>query len=143
MNVDDILSLWESDSRIDQTELGRESLRISELHCKYYKIFVGERLLKRKLDSDFKELKLAKHEFYLHGPSPETQAKGWAPTQARVLRQDTPTYLDGDPHLVELSLKVGYQQEKIDLLESIIKMISNRNFVVKNAIDFLKFTNGV
>ena len=44
--------------------------------------------------------------------------------------------------IVTLSLKIGYQQEKIELLESIIKSLSNRGYNIKAAIDWTKFTMG-
>jgi hypothetical protein len=34
------------------------------------------------------------------------------------------------------------QQEKVDLLESIIKSIHNRGYQLKTALDFLRFTMG-
>jgi recombination/repair/ssDNA binding protein UvsY len=142
MTLEDIESQWEVDSRIDHTELGSESLRTSELHCKYYRMFGRERLVKRKLESDLRELRLAKHEFYLHGPSRETEAKGWKATGVRILKQDVGTYIDGDPDIAEATLRLGYAQEKVDFLESIIRVISNRNYAIKNAVDFLRFTQG-
>ena len=35
MNIDDILSTWEEDCKIDKTELGDEALRLFSLHHKY------------------------------------------------------------------------------------------------------------
>jgi hypothetical protein len=44
--------------------------------------------------------------------------------------------------LIDLSLKIGMQQEKVELLESIIKSLKNRGFQIKSAIDWFKFTMG-
>ena len=41
-----------------------------------------------------------------------------------------------------MNLKVAYQNEKVELLETIIKSISNRNFIIKNAIDWNRFVMG-
>ena len=142
MNIDEILVEWEGDAQVSPTQLGRESLKISELHHKYYKILVGERLLRRKLEADQRTLRLKKHELYTQGPSEETKAAGWRAPQARVLRQDVQIYTDADEHLQDLSLRIGYQNEKIDLLESIIKTLGIRNYVIKNAIDWRKFEAG-
>lgn len=59
-----------------------------------------------------------------------------------ILKGDLPMYLDADQDVVNLSLKIGYQQEKLELLDSIIKTIMNRNFIIRNAIDWQKFTMG-
>ena len=90
-----------------------------------------------------KTLKLQKYEFYTQGPSKETQDKGWElPGKGMILKQEMPMYLEGDKDIIELSLKIGYQQEKVELLESIIKSLTNRGFQIKAAIDFYKFTMG-
>jgi len=143
MNIDDILNLWQEDVKIDKTELGDEALNIPKLHHKYYQIFVKEKLILRKYDSEFKQLKLDKYEFLTQGPNEETKDKGWRlPAKGMILKGDIPLYLDADDDIVNLSLKIGLQQEKIELLDSIIKSIMNRNFVIKNAIDWNRFTMG-
>ena len=41
-----------------------------------------------------------------------------------------------------MTLKIAYQKEKITLLESIIKNITDRGYMIKNYIDWQRFTNG-
>jgi len=52
-------------------------------------------------------------------------------------------YLDGDSDIISMNLRVAYQQEKIDVLESIIKTISNLGWHVKSAIDFKRMQAGL
>jgi hypothetical protein len=90
-----------------------------------------------------KQLKLEKYEFYTQGPNEETQAKGWRiPAKGLILKSDIPMYMDADPEIIKLSLKIGLQQEKLELLESIIKSFGNRGYNIKAAIDWQKFTMG-
>lgn len=143
MNIDDILNLWQEDVKIDRTELGDEALNIPKLHHKYYEIYVKERLILRKYEAELKQLKLDKYEFLTQGPNEETKDKGWRlPAKGMILKGDIPMYLEADQDIINLSLKIGLQQEKIELLDSIIKNIMNRNFVIKNAIDWNRFTMG-
>ena len=143
MKIESIFDEWEKDSQIDRTELGDEAVKIPKLHHKYYKVFVSERLLYRKLEADLKQLKLEKYEFYTQGPTKEQKDKGWElPARGLILKGDIPTYIDADRDIVELSLKIGFQLEKIELLESIIKSLTNRGFQIKSAIDWHKFTMG-
>lgn len=143
MNIEEILENWQSDTQIDKTELGDEALKIPKLHHKYYQIYVKERMILRKHESEMKQLKLDKYEFLTQGPNEETKEKGWKlPPKGMILKGDLPMYIDADQDIVNLSLKIGYQQEKIELLDSIIKSVMNRNFVIKNAIDWQKFTMG-
>ena len=143
MKIELIFDEWEKDSQIDRTELGDEAVKIPKLHHKYYKVFISERLLLRKLDADLKQLKLEKYEFYTQGPTKEQKEKGWElPARGLILKGDIPTYIDADKDIVELTLRIGFQQEKIELLESIIKSLTNRGFHIKSAIDWHKFTMG-
>jgi hypothetical protein len=50
--------------------------------------------------------------------------------------------MEGDPDLGNITNKIEFQKEKIALLESIIKTVINRGFLIKNAIDWNRFTTG-
>lgn len=143
MNIEQIVDEWSKDTKIDQTDLAAESVKIPSLHNKYVKILFNEKLRLRKLEADFKVLKREKYEFYSQGPSKETEDKGWKlPPRGVILKTDVPMYLDSDEDIISLSLKIGYSKEKIDLLEEIIKSINNRGYNIRSAIDWHKFTMG-
>jgi hypothetical protein len=144
MKIEQIFEEWEKDSVIDQTELGEESLKIAKLHHKYFKMLTYERLQHRKLEAEMKSLHLEKHEFYTQGPTKETMDKGWQlPAVGKILRSDVGNYIEADKNIVDLSLKIGVQLEKIDLLKSIITTLNNRGYNIKAAIDWEKFKMGM
>lgn len=143
MNIEEIMALWEEDSKIDRTELGDEALKIPNLHSKYYNIMIKEKLSLKRLDAELKQLRLDKYEFYTQGHNEETKEKGWKlPAKGLILKSDLPMYIDSDRDIVELSLKIGLFQQKIEMLDSIIKTIINRGFIIKTALDWQKFTMG-
>ena len=143
MKIEEIYTEWDKDSDIDTTDLGNESIKIPKLHNKYYKLYTNEKLLLRKHEAELKALKLAKYEFYTQGPSAETRDLGWSmPSRGMILKQEMPMYMEGDKEIIALSLKIGLQQEKVELLESIIKSLVNRGFQIKSSIDWHKFTMG-
>jgi hypothetical protein len=143
MKLEAIYEEWSKDSEIDMTELGNEAIKIPKLHHKYFQMYSSEKLLLRKYEAEMKTLKLAKYEFYTQGPSKETNEKGWElPARGMILKQEMPMYLDADQEIISLSLRIGMQQEKVELLESIIKSLTNRGFQIKSAIDWNKFTMG-
>lgn len=143
MTIDEILENWQKDVVIDKTELGEEALNIPKLHHKYYQYYVKEKMILRKQESEMKQLKLDKYEFLTQGPNEETKDKGWKlPPKGMILKGDLPMYMEADEDIINMSLRIGYQQEKIELLDSIIKTIINRNFIIRNAIDWQKFTMG-
>jgi hypothetical protein len=50
--------------------------------------------------------------------------------------------MESDKQIINLSLRIGMQQEKVDLLESVIRSIQNRGYQLKTSLDFLRFTMG-
>ena len=143
MKLDDIMDLWADDARMDDTELGNESLRIPMLHHKYYKIFVQEGLLLKKLEQDYKTLYKLKYEYYMGVLDRETLLeRGWNPNPLKILKQDLSIYMEGDNDLQLIQAKRDIQKQKLSFLESAIKTITNRGFLIKNAIDWERFKVG-
>lgn len=144
MKTDEILSLWKEDSIIDRTELGDEAIRIARLLQKYYEIMINEKKILLKYDNDLKTLKLEKFEFYTQGHNEETIKKGWElPSKGAIIKSEVPLYMDADKDLVDLSLKIGIQKEKVDMLEFILKSLNNRSFNIRAAIDDMKLKLGI
>ncbi len=143
MKINEISELWKKDCDLDISDLATEALKIPKLHEKYYRIFIGERMLLKKMESDYKILNRAKWEYYSGKlSSSELSDYGWPVFEHKILRQDIPTYLDSDKDLIEILSRISVQKEKVEFLESIIKSLVNRGFQIKSAIDFIRFTNG-
>ena len=142
MKLEDIHDMWDRDSKINPSELDIEALKVSELHAKYLKVFHKERLILLKLEKDLQVLKRDKYEFYTQGPSEEHLKRGWEYPGVRILKNEANIYLDSDHDIIDLSLRIAYQKEKIDLIENIIRSLNSRNFQIKHAIDFLKWSQG-
>jgi hypothetical protein len=142
MKLEEIESLWEQDSKIDRTDLDNESLKIPTLHGKYYKIYLREKVQLKAEEQEYKTFYKLKHEYYTGKLSKEELDQyGWEPFQF-VLKNDLQVYIDADKDIAERLLKLQVQREKVDLLESIIKTLNGRGFLIKNAIDFIRFTSG-
>jgi hypothetical protein len=143
MKLDEIYELWAQDSEMNTAAIDQEAIKIPQLHHKYYKVFSQERLSLRKLEADYKQLYLLKYDYYLGTLDKETlDDHGWQPNRRSILKSDIPMHIDADQDIINLTLKIAYQKEKINLLESIIKNISERGYIVKNFIDWQRFTNG-
>ena len=52
-------------------------------------------------------------------------------------------YLDADEKLSTVSLKIDYYDTMLVYLESILKVIQNRTYKIKNAIEFIIFQSGL
>ena len=51
-------------------------------------------------------------------------------------------YVDTDKDVIDLTLKIGIQQEKVSLLDSIIGNIKYRSNTIRTALDAVKFEAG-
>lgn len=140
MLLADIQSEIEKDSEINNGKLDNESLRIPLLHSKYYNMFVAELRVLKGVEFEYRKMKKEKHQYYLGQASDEVYKA--SPMPQKVMRQDLELYLDADPDLSDLKTKYEMQKIKTELLESFIKTLNTRNFLIKNAIEFLRFKNG-
>ena len=61
----------------------------------------------------------------------------------KLLKPDVDKYIKADEDMIKLEQKVTYVQSVVDYLDRTVKIISNRGFQIKNAIDWRKFTSGV
>lgn len=144
MTIDEILSLWKEDSIINKTELGDEAIKIANLIQKYYDIFIHEKKLLLKYESEYKTLKLEKYEFYTQGHNEYTIEKGWElPAKGVIIKSEISLYMDADKDLINFCLKIGIQKEKVEMLEFILKSFNNRGYNIRAAIDDYKIKLGI
>jgi len=143
MDISSIKQLVAEDMPIDDTELDIESMAIPQLHSKYLNIYMDEKLLLQKINSDYYRLKKMKWEYYT-GKLDQDQLDeyGWEPFQLKILKQDIDLYMDSDEDLQKLINKQTYQKEKINYLDAILKSVNNRQWNIKGAIEWRKFING-
>ncbi len=140
MTIQEILDNWHVDIQINKRFLDDEALKSSALHHKYMSMLVRENMLLVKAKNDYNVLLLDKYVFYTEGAKTIKDIQK-APRGA-VLKTEAEKYLQADPDMIEAITKLALQQEKVDLLKSILKQIEKRSFDVKNALDFQKFMAG-
>ena len=140
MNLDEIQTLWEEDSKIDEDELHTESTKIPSLHAKYYRILNNILLLKKLEENKFKQLKKEKWQYYTGKADPEVYIE--KPFDHKVLRQDVDKYMDADEDLIKILSKMDYYQVMLNYLDSILKTINNRTYQIKNSIEWQQFIRG-
>ena len=143
MKLEDIQELWHRDSEIDYTELGTESIRIPLIHDKYLKIFTDERIRLKGVEFELSKMVRTKTEYYSGKMSQEElEQHGWEQYLGRLLKNEIVKYIESDDDVIKLKQQLVVLQEKINYLDSVIRMINNRGFQIKNALDWLKFSHG-
>ena len=141
MNLEFIQDLWDKDSIIDNELLHNESTKVPALHAKYYKIYNNILTLRKAQETQYKILRKEKWIYYSGKASPEVYVD--KPFDFKVLKADLDKYFDADADLIKCTAKIEYQQIMLEYLESILKIISNRTYQIKNAIELQRFTNGL
>ena len=143
MNIEQIVNEWNKDCKIDETELGSESAKIPQVHNKYLKIYMGERIALFKLKSETKKVKRTLLEYYLGElDQEELDHLGRQQFYKKLLKNEVDVYIESDDMMIEANLRLGMQDEKVAYLDSIIKNINNRGFQLKTAVDWARFTTG-
>lgn len=140
MNIDELYIEVERDIKIDDTELDLESIRTPQLHNKYLKIFTKHSLQYKKLQDDYKVLYRVKWEYYTGKASPEVYAE--KPFELKVLKADIGIYMEADKDLQQLGQRMAYAKQIVEYLERILKEINNRNWNIRNTIEWKKFLHG-
>jgi len=144
VNIDSLMEEWSTDSKINETEPGRELTKISSLHAKYLRIMTHHNLICKKLMGDYAKLKKVKWEYYsgdLNNPD-DLKEYGFEPMMKKPLRQDIPMYIDSDTDLNNILMKKTVHQEIVDFCGSVLKEINNRTFQLNGVIKWEMFTSG-
>jgi len=142
IDLDYVQKMWEKDSKIDVDNLHIESLNVPILHAKYFEIYNNLILLRKKSEQLRKNIRHEKYEYFTGKADPEIYIDN--PFPKKIRDKDTlQKYLDADEKLSQASLKVEYYDVILNYLESILKVLQNRTYQIKNAIEFMRFQSGL
>ena len=142
IDLDSIQKMWEQDSKIDSDNLHTESLNIPILHAKYFDLYNTIFLLRKKAEQQKRNIRHERYEYYSGKSDPEVYVEN--PFPKKIRDKDTMhKYLDADENLSKVCLKIDYYDTMLVYIESILKMIQNRTYQIKNAIEFMRFNAGL
>lgn len=142
VDLDTIQKMWTEDSKIDIDNLHTESINIPVLHAKYFDLYNTILLLKKKAEQQKKRVRHEKYEYFTGKADPDVYLENPFPKKIRD-KETLQGYLDSDERLSQISLKVEYYDTMLNYIDNILKMISNRTYQIKNAVDFMKFSAGL
>ena len=140
MKIEDIEGLWDNDSKIDPYDLDSESLKIPELHNKYWKLLNVEILSLKYLESQV-TIQRKKLWAYYNGISIDENSNEFFNAKLKH-KDDINAFIDGDEKYQEVKSKVLLQEQKVKYIEAIIKELSQRTWNIRNAIEWHKFKGG-
>ena len=142
ITLEKLQEMWEKDSKINPDELHTESLNIPSLHAKYFELYNTIFLLRKKAEQQRKNIRHERYEYFSGKSDPQVYIDD--PFPKKIRDKDTmQKYLDADEKLSNSNLKIDYYDTMLVYIESILKVIQNRTFQIKNAIEFMRFNAGL
>ena len=140
--LEQVLKHWEKDAEMDQTEPGKELIRIPVLHNKYLSILTKHKIAAKKSHFDYLRMRKVKIEYYSGRMSQEElEEHGWQPFSF-VLKSDISAYLEGDNDLIKMLEKKVYHEECVSVIESIMNELKQRTWQLRDFISWEKFIGG-
>ena len=141
MNLDKIQEMWERDANIDPDNLHNESLKIPQLHSKYYTVYNTISLLREKARESYNRIRLERHNYYTGKAPAEVYAEDPFPYKVRE-KDAIQRHMEADEKLNVIDMKIKYYDVTLKFLEEIIRNVSGRTYQIKNAIEWQKFQSG-
>ena len=140
MTLEELQAQADKDLVIDDTELDTESLKTPILHNKYLQCYNKFNLLLKKSQWEERTLQREKWEYYTGKSDPEVYKQ--KPFDLKVLKNDVHIYINSDEDIQKIQAKIEYQSAIVSYLEQILRILNNRSFTIKNAIEWRRFTSG-
>ena len=141
MNLETLQEMWKKDSVIDTDLYCEESTKIPQLHMRYMEFFNTFSLMKREREIEMKRL-IREKWLYYKGKAPSKVYKELPFDLKLTTKEEINMFIESDEDICKLQYKIDYIEQLISFLEGVLRQINNRNFQIKNAIEWEKFKNG-
>ena len=141
MNLEQIQEMWEKDSKIAPDNLHDESIKIPQLHSKYYTLYNTITLLRERAREQYSKVRLERYNYYTGKATAEVYAEEPFPYKVRE-KDAIQRHLEADDKMNKVDMKIKYYDIMLKFLEEIIRNISGRTYQIKNAIEWNKFQAG-
>ena len=141
-NLDQLISEWETDARIDTTNAGGEMTRIPVLHSKYNKYLSLHKMAKVRREDEFNKLRKVKWMYY-NGKLDQQQLAelGWDPFPF-TLKSDLNVYLESDDDLAKKKAQISFHEECVSFCVYVMKELNNRTWQMKEWMAWERFERG-
>lgn len=146
--IDELLGMWEKDSRIDELNIDKTTVESAKLHSKYLSLLSIAKLKLKKKQMDYDALMKDKWLYYTGKMTKEDMdSRGWPydPFNGGIkpIKGDLDLYYKTDKDLVAMVTQIEYQKVYVDTLVDILENIKWRHNSIKNIIEWKKFAAGM
>lgn len=144
MNIEELMIMWKKDSVMDLslTEIKDEFGKIPMLHSKYLDILIRSRLLMKKSQDKYQQMKKLKWEYYSGKMDQDTlESFGWEPFPLK-LKTDISIYMDSDEDLQKLKSTTYMYEQMIDFCDKVLGELKARTFQLRDVITWERLVQG-
>ena len=143
MNFDELKQQVQEDLKIDSTELAIESVNTPQIHNKYL-LFLKKH--KEALAEDERTLRVMKKYKWLYYTGKlskeELDQFKWEPFELNILKTDVDKFIDADDDVIKLERQITEKKELVNYLDGVVKIVANRQWNIRSAIEWIKFSHG-
>ena len=141
MNLETLQDMWKSDSKLDEDLHDNDSLAIPQLHMKYMEFRNQYSLMKKERDIEMKRL-IKEKWLYYKGKAPSSVYKEIPFDLKLTTKEEISMFIEADEDIGKLKYKIEYIDQVLFFLDGVLRMINNRTYHIKNAIEWKKFQSG-
>ena len=141
MNLEQLQTMWKTDSKLDDDLHDNDSLAIPQLHMKYMEFHNTFSLMKKEREIEMRRL-IREKWLYYKGKAPSKVYKDLPFDLKLTTKEEINMFIESDDDICKLQYKIDYIEQLLSFLEGVLRQINNRNFQIKNAIEWEKFKNG-
>ena len=133
--------MWKKDSVIDTDLYCEESTKIPQLHMRYMEFHNTFSLMKKERELEMRRL-IREKWLYYKGKAPSKVYKEVPFDLKLTTKEEISMFIESDEDICKLQYKIDYIEQMLTFLDGVLRQIGNRNFQIKNAIEWEKFKNG-
>ena len=141
MNLETLQEMWKTDSKLDDDLHDNDSLAIPQLHMKYMEFHNTYSLMKREREREMKQLIKDKWLYY-KGKAPSSVYKEMPIDLKLTTKEEISMFIEADEEIGKLQFKIDYIDQVLFFLDGVLRMINNRTYHIKNAIEWKRFQSG-
>ena len=147
MDIEELLKMWETDSKIDDVNLDDASIESAKLHSKYLELYSHTKLRLKKKELESAVLKKDLWLYY-NGKmtKEEMDERGWQYDPfdglAKPLKGDMDKFYQSDKNMIELEMSIEYLKTYCDTCKDILDNVRFRHLTIKNIIAHRQFVSG-
>ena len=141
MNLEHLKQLWQTNSVTADDLHDNDSLKIPQLHMKYMEFHNTFSLMKKEREIEMKRL-IKEKWLYYKGKAPATVYKEMPFDLKLTTKEEISMFIEADEEIGKLQYKIDYIDQVLFFLDGVLRMINNRTYHIKNAIEWKRFQNG-